>query len=458
MIDKNTIISLKKEYFLRCESDFATLFSIDVNQISKYERIISILDFSILSLFIGKYTLEKILYVLNNSVFIKNEINLKYIIDFCDKYAEFLDFDSALIRSDLLINYDTSYVSNNFNKMYRYRLYSPLILTIGITDSCNSKCVYCYAGGDNCLKSYISFDVLKRIFSEAKKMGIALINITGGDPFSHPDIRNILHFLKENEIQYFISTKIPLHRELIKSFSSKNYNMLQLSLDSAFDETLKYMTNSEFKVYDYVKTIIFMQERGFDVKINSVATSINILELPYLTKLLNLNKVKVHQISPFLYSNGRFDKTLFPSNEQYEYLDKFYSNFEGNIFIDYKNPYSINYKFENKSAQKCSGGRLGLVIKSNGDVVTCERFVSKQIVVGNIYNSTLKEIWNSKKLEILLKPNKELFKNSKCYDCDSFNECVIDTGLCYARSFYQNGNIFSIDPYCKKSNSTLKMF
>lgn len=98
------------------------------------------------------------------------------------------------------------------------------------------------------------------------------------------------------------------------------------------------------------------------------------------------------------------------------------------------------------------------MIKSNGDVVTCERFVSKQIVVGNIYNSTLKEIWNSKKLEILLKPNKELFKNSKCYDCDSFNECVIDTGLCYARSFYQNGNIFSIDPYCKKSKSTLKMF
>ena len=59
-----------------------------------------------------------------------------------------------------------------------------------------------------------------------------------------------------------------------------------------------------------MKTIIFMQARGFDVKINSVATSINILELPYLTELLNLNKVKVHQISPFLYSNGRFDKTL----------------------------------------------------------------------------------------------------------------------------------------------------
>lgn len=89
--------------------------------------------------------IKKILYILNNSVFIKNEINLKYIIDFCDKYAEFLDFNSALIRSDLLINYDTSYVSNNFNKMYKYRLYSSLILTIRITDSCNSKCVYCYA-------------------------------------------------------------------------------------------------------------------------------------------------------------------------------------------------------------------------------------------------------------------------------------------------------------------------
>ena len=48
--------------------------------------------------------------------------------------------------------------------------------------------------------------------------------------------------------------------------------------------------------------------------------------------------------------------------------------------------------------QTCSGGKSGLVIYNDGAVEICERLIQGNLQVGNIYESSLYDIWKSEKL------------------------------------------------------------
>lgn len=449
---ENSTICLKRECFIRQELEHALLFSIDVNSIASYERIISLEDFAVISLFNGKYTTKSIEYILNSSVFIYNNVDLEYLRRIVQKYLEFVEINSGQTREVVYIESDRDYLISKFNKISKFRHMSPLILTIAITNACNAECIYCYSSGKKLGNVSLPIDVLKKIILESKRMGVALINLTGGDPLKHPEIYELVSFLNEQHMQCFISTKTPILDENFFKLLSNNINMFQFSIDSYRNDVLFKMTNSSSTIEDYLRSFSIAIKNSVKVKVNSVATARNIFDLPKLTEILDENEVLLHQISPFLRSVGRFDPELFPSSSQYDWLAEIYNNYAGDIEIDYPNPNDVDNEFTTHSMQKCSGGRMSLVVKSNGDAVTCERFYSDQIVVGNVYDDSLIDIWNSNSLKQLLLPKRDLFYGHSCFNCDNFEECVYQNGLCYARTFMSNGTIFAVDPYCAKSN------
>ena len=90
----------------------------------------------------------------------------------------------------------------------------------------------------------------------------------------------------------------------------------------------------------------------------------------------------------------------------------------------------------------CSAGIVSCAIDENGDVIPCLPLYT--VVVGNIKNNSLMDIWN----------NSEIFKNlreraklqGKCGKC----EYVLSCGGCRAESFYNNNNLFGEDNTCWK--------
>lgn len=68
---------------------------------------------------------------------------------------------------------------------------APLFATVNVTTDCNLDCAYCFMqprGGDYMLRSDF-----ERILDELAASQVFLVNISGGEPFMHPDIA---HFLR----------------------------------------------------------------------------------------------------------------------------------------------------------------------------------------------------------------------------------------------------------------------
>ena len=113
-------------------------------------------------------------------------------------------------------------------------------LQLGITSDCNLKCVHCLAGnhlaghqsatGEN---RFMPLARIAKILSEAQAMGVETISITGGEPFLHPGIRDIVKLAAEKKFKRFsIATNgTRLTGETIR-FLAHHQAGLNLSCDS----------------------------------------------------------------------------------------------------------------------------------------------------------------------------------------------------------------------------------
>jgi MoaA/NifB/PqqE/SkfB family radical SAM enzyme len=67
----------------------------------------------------------------------------------------------------------------------------PFLIVISPTMRCNLRCFGCYAGNYPREDDPLSFDVLDRIVTEGKEMGVYLYTISGGEPFMRPDLLDL---------------------------------------------------------------------------------------------------------------------------------------------------------------------------------------------------------------------------------------------------------------------------
>lgn len=67
----------------------------------------------------------------------------------------------------------------------------PFLIVISPTMRCNLHCLGCYAGNYPRESDTLSFDVLDRIVSEGKEMGVYFWTISGGEPFIRPDLLDL---------------------------------------------------------------------------------------------------------------------------------------------------------------------------------------------------------------------------------------------------------------------------
>lgn len=105
----------------------------------------------------------------------------------------------------------------------------------------------------------------------------------------------------------------------------------------------------------------------------------------------------------------------------------------------------------NKRA-KCTGNMSSFIILPNGNVSVCEEtYFNKNLILGNILNSTIMEVWNSEKAKnLFFIPQSKFPKESPCSNCIDFVECRYGTGVCWtdAMAAYGEENWLFPTPEC----------
>jgi len=96
-----------------------------------------------------------------------------------------------------------------FKKIYNLPLRLPLKGEFELTYRCNNNCLHCWlkiplSAAEE--KKELSFEEIKKIADEARKMGCRSWSITGGEPMLRPDFMEIFDYLTSNSTSYSLNT------------------------------------------------------------------------------------------------------------------------------------------------------------------------------------------------------------------------------------------------------------
>lgn len=273
----------------------------------------------------------------------------------------------------------------------------PVRLWVELVSTCNLRCVMCpnkdLPEND---RGFMDFKVFKKIIDEAKDY-VSEVNLYHrGESLLHPQIDEMINYACENGLYTKIHTNgTLLDDSLINKLLCSGLHRITFSYDAYDKETYEKIRigASYERVMDNIRRLLEVKKE----KKSSINVSIELIVFPHMR--WNEIKGKRKELS---------------------------SNFKGlplNSIITRKIHNWGGYLNIKKGSNKytiCPFPWNALVILWDGTVLPCTQDFFGEYKVGNVKNSSLKEIWNSeemKKLRFLLSQGK--YEEVKiCSNCD----------------------------------------
>ncbi|GHT66407.1 hypothetical protein AGMMS50239_27830 [Bacteroidia bacterium] len=344
---------------------------------------------------------------------------------------------------------------------------APASILFMVNNHCYTDCVYCYAN-KSVKATPLSFDKIKDIILQAKKWGVAVFTIVGGEVFLYKNWKELFDFLIENGYkESLVSTKVPLSEEDIITFEPYGIP-IQISLDALDPEALKQILHVKSDYGEKIKqTISNIDKHGIDFQVATVLTKYNetIDNLKslhdFLGQFKHLRRWEIRVGFKSLYSRGDFDRIKLSKeriNDINQWVEEVKKTTSVNILwsMDTGEKY---FKTEEGSRKfigsRCSANYSNMVILPDGKVTICEQlYWNPRFIIGDVSKQSIEEVWNSSRALELAFPKREHFRDeSVCKKCAIFDECLSFPNKCYADVLkgYGDKNWDYPDPRCVKA-------
>lgn len=366
------------------------------------------------------------------------------------------------------------YEEESFNRLGEFFIKRPSIpvnVNLMVTTNCSTDCIYCYANRK--LRPLLTTDKLLNVIKELHDQGTVNVSLTGGDIFAHPDWRVILKKVRDYGYKPFLSTKTPLDFEQIKYLRELEYDEIQFSLDSTDSDTLKKLINVKDGYLDKVTSFLnYCSELHLDVLVRSVLTKINAAKekvTALYTYLSGFDCIKEWIMTPAFFSKYKETeyKSLEVNNEDLIWVYEFTQRPDLAFKIGLNKITEEGYVLKRFATteeyvchnQICLANTISMSILANGDCSVCEMlYDNPEYLLGNVWESTIKEIWNSEKALQLYTMSQGCFpQSSPCKKCEVFEQCRNDFGkrVCYLDISKSGKSKWFPDPRCPHSEDNI---
>ncbi|MBU1246214.1 MAG: radical SAM protein [Nanoarchaeota archaeon] len=304
----------------------------------------------------------------------------------------------------------------------------PLNLTIGLTNTCNSRCLTCNIWKKSS-ENDLSLNELDKIFQNIGPTLEWLI-LSGGEPFLRKDIVEIcasaykyckpsIIVIPTNGILFNI---IPKKVEEILKKCPKSRVTINLSLDGLnqkHDEIRNIKGNWELAIKTFNSLKKLKKYKNLELGIHTVISKLNYKEIPelyaYVKNILKPDEY-ITEIAEKRVELETLDLEHSPDYKEYSYAINFLSNELKKQKLSIKQLFRLKYYnlvkvWLKKHTQilPCYGGFASAQIAQNGDVWPC---CVRADVLGNLReeNYNFKKIWFNKKAKEVRKS----IKNKEC--------------------------------------------
>lgn len=323
-------------------------------------------------------------------------------------------------------------------------------LHIEIASECNERCLHCYIPHESKTKM-INSEMFYKIVEEGRKLNIINVTLSGGEPLLHKDFVQFLKRCRELDLSVNVLSNLTLLTdEVIDEMKRNPLLCVQTSI---------YSMNSE--IHDSITKV-----NGSFVKTKSATEKLIKSGIPVQIScpIMKQNKDSFSDVVKWGYDNNitvATDYVIFAS------LDHSNSNlanrltfeevqdaFESQLTCTYAQYLFDNAKDKYKMTGEdpiCSICRYYLCITAEGNVFPCVGWQNK--VLGNLTQSSIKEIWeNSKEVKCLRKIKRSSFP--QCVECDSRGYC----NVCMMSNSNENadGDAFRINEFHCRVSAMMK--
>jgi MoaA/NifB/PqqE/SkfB family radical SAM enzyme len=110
--------------------------------------------------------------------------------------------------------------------------HQPGVLLIHLLNHCNLRCQHCYLEASPSQNTQLPLKLVIRSLSEVEQLGIATVNLSGGEPFLYPELPEVLTFVsKQQSFGLHISTNGTLIGEKEIALLKNSGASVQVSID-----------------------------------------------------------------------------------------------------------------------------------------------------------------------------------------------------------------------------------
>ncbi len=333
-----------------------------------------------------------------------------------------------------------------------------------LTEGCNLRCRHCwiapkYQSEGNSYPA-LDLDLFKSIIEQAKLLGLTGIKLTGGEPLLHPQISEILDYIRAEELRLTMETNgVLCTSELAHKMAECKNTFVSVSLDGVDAETHEWVRGVEGCFDEAMDGIRNLVEAGFKPQIIMSVMRPNKDQLEPAVRLaerLGAGSVKFNIVQPMARGSKMHDSDEALSIEELVDQGRWVENTlsastDLPLYYDHPPAFRPLGKMFGSNADGCGiCGILGILgVLPNGSYALCGigRAVP-ELVFGHATTDRLEDIWD--KTPVLLEVREGLPKRFQgiCGDCLMKKLCL---GSCVAQNYYRSESIWASFWFCEKA-------
>lgn len=367
----------------------------------------------------------------------RKDVSFSYDKKIKTDYGKKLVDETKLSTQDYLLKHDREHP----------RLSS---LQFELSTRCNERCIHCYI--PNYKKNTgldLSFERFKYVLDQFVEMGGFEVILSGGEALLNKEIHRMLTYSRENDLQInILSNLIALKDEDVSLLKEINPSLIQVSLYS-MDPYIHDEITTVKGSFEKTKTSIEkLHAANIPLQISCPLMKANKDGYDAVMKYAQSLRVKCQtdyiMMAQTDLNVGNLSNRL--TIEETEKVIRDILKFD----VDYKEKTLALEALSNLSEKEycempyCGVGINQICVTVNGDLFPCPGW--QDMVVGNVYKNSLKDIWNN---SIELKKIRNVRRGDfpKCIKCEAKDYC----NMCLVRNYNENnGNMFQTNEhFCK---------
>jgi radical SAM protein with 4Fe4S-binding SPASM domain len=324
-----------------------------------------------------------------------------------------------------------------------------------VTRYCDLTCPYCYQGLNNRKNTEMTLDQVRLALGRVVEVNPqCLIVLSGGEPFSHRNIHEILDIVEDHGLRMailsngtFIDDEVAHHLRNLKGFRH-----IQISLDGITAETHEF-TRGKGHFAKAMAAIHRIADQGLRFKIAPTLHNGNLHELPAIADLaVSLGGwVSPNQLKEFPHAGLNYTNLALSTDGLLDSLRALNDHLVAKFGLE--RVVEVSHQYSKDDPEVCSvtspnsrficGMAWSLMdIDWNGDVYPCHLSKGPDLQIGNIFQEDFAAIFRRVEERGIRVKSNEI---EKCSGCKFVSNC---SGGCRAGAWFTYGTLESEDELC----------